>query len=145
MATVAQRAFPVQQRIMGGIIGGIGGGVVFGMMMAMMGMLPMVAQIIGSEGAGIGFLYHMFNSIVIGVVFGVVFGGVSQTYQQGALWGVVYGGIWWVLGPLVLMPLLLGMGLAFGAAVTPPMLMSLMGHLIYGVLLGLIYVWYIRR
>jgi uncharacterized membrane protein YdjX (TVP38/TMEM64 family) len=43
------------------------------------------------------------------------------------------------------MPLLLGMGLAFGAAFTPPMLMSLVGHLIYGVLLGFIYVWYIRR
>jgi uncharacterized membrane protein YdjX (TVP38/TMEM64 family) len=36
----------------------------------------------------------------------------------------------------------LGMGLQFGAAFTPPMLISLVGHLIYGLLTGVIYVAY---
>ena len=42
------------------------------------------------------------------------------------------------------MPLLLGMGLQFGMAFLPPMLMSLMGHLIYSLLTGLVYVAYVR-
>jgi len=42
------------------------------------------------------------------------------------------------------MPLMLGMGLQFGMAFTPPMLMSLVGHLIYGRLTGLVYVAYVR-
>lgn len=129
------------QRVVGGVIGGIIGGLVFG---AMMGMLPMVASVVGSESAAVGFVYHMFNSVVIGAFFGLVFGSLSHGYGQGALWGLVYGVIWWVLGPLVLMPLVLGMGLQFSAALTPPMLMSLVGHLVFGLITGLVYAAYVH-
>ena len=61
MATLTRQESSLQQRITGGIVGGIAGGLVFGLMMAMMGMLPMVASVIGSESALVGFLYHMFN------------------------------------------------------------------------------------
>jgi hypothetical protein len=148
MATTARRedgvgaGVPWTQRLVAGIIGGIVGGLAFGALMAMMGMLPMVASIVGSKSALVGFLYHMFNSVIIGAVFGLIFGTFSHTYGGGALLGLLYGAIWWVLGPMILMPLLLGMGLQFGAACTPPMLMSLVGHLIYGLLTGMIYVVY---
>ena len=134
------------QRIIGGVVGGIAGGFVFGAMMGAMGMLPMVASVVGSESVVIGFIYHMFNSVIIGAVFGLIFGGLSRTYGQGAIWGLLYGAIWWVLGPLILMPLMLGMGAPqFGMALAPPMLMSLVGHLIYGLLTGLVYVGYLQR
>ncbi len=145
MATVANREHTLTQRIIGGIVGGIAGGLVFGAMMGMMGMLPMVASVVGSQSALVGFVYHMFNSVIIGAIFGFAFGNQSHTFAQGAVWGLLYGFIWWILGPLVLMPLMLGMGLQFGAAFTPPMLMSLMGHLIYGLITGLVYVWYTHR
>jgi uncharacterized membrane protein YagU involved in acid resistance len=133
---------PWTQRLVAGIIGGVVGGLAFGALMAMMGMLPMVASVVGSESALVGFLYHMFNSVIIGAVFGLVFGAFSHTYGGGTLFGLLYGVFWWVLGPMILMPLLLGMGLQFGAAFTPPMLMSLVGHLVYGLLTGLVYVAY---
>jgi uncharacterized membrane protein YagU involved in acid resistance len=133
----------LKQRVIGGVIGGIVGGVVFGTMMGMMGMLSMVASVVGSQSAAVGFLYHMFNSVIIGAVFGLVFGSLSHTYAQGVAWGLLYGAIWWVLGPLILMPLMLGMGPQFGMALSPPMLMSLVGHLIYGLLTGLVYVGYV--
>jgi uncharacterized membrane protein YagU involved in acid resistance len=148
MATAARRedwvraGVPWTQRLVAGIIGGAVGGLAFGALMAMMGMLPMVASVVGSKSALVGFLYHMFNSVVIGAVFGLVFGTFSYTYGGGALFGLLYGVVWWVLGPMILMPLLLGMGLQFGAAFTPPMLMSLVGHLVYGLLTGLGYVAY---
>lgn len=135
----------LKQRIIGGVAGGIAGGLVFGAMMGMMGMLPMVAMVVGSESAGVGFLYHMFNSAIIGALFGLIFGAQSHTYGRGAGLGLLYGVIWWVLGPLILMPLVLGMGVQFGAALSPMNLMSLMGHLIYGLITGLVYVGYIRQ
>jgi hypothetical protein len=63
------------------------------------------------------------------------------------LFGLLYGVVWWVLGPMILMPLLLGMGSEgiasqFGAAFSAPMLMSLVGHLAYGLLTGVIYAAY---
>ncbi len=142
--TQATASGSLVQRIIGGVIGGVAGGLVFGAMMGMMGMLPMVASVVGSESAAVGFLYHMFNSVIIGAVFGLVFGNLSHTYGQGAAWGLLYGAIWWVLGPLVLMPLLLGMGVQFGTALAPMNLMSLVGHLIYGLITGLVYVGYIQ-
>jgi uncharacterized membrane protein YagU involved in acid resistance len=142
--TQATASGSLVQRIIGGVVGGVVGGLVFGTMMGLMGMLPMVAMVVDSESAAVGFLYHMFNSVVIGALFGLIFGGLSHTYGQGAAWGLLYGAIWWVLGPLVLMPLMLGMGLQVGMAFTAPMLMSLVGHLIYGLLTGLVYVAYVH-
>jgi uncharacterized membrane protein YagU involved in acid resistance len=153
MATTARRDDGVGagiswvQQLVAGMIGGVVGGLAFGALMAMMGMLPMVASILGSKSAVVGFLYHMFNSVVIGALFGLILGGLSHTYARGATYGLLYGVVWWVLGPIILMPLLLGMGSEgiasqFGAAFSAPMLMSLIGHLIYGLLTGLVYVAY---
>jgi hypothetical protein len=153
MATAARRDDGVGagiswvRRLVAGIIGGVVGGLAFGGLMAMMGMLPMVASIVGSKLAVVGFLYHMFNSVVIGALFGLILGELSHTYARGATFGLLYAVVWWVLGPMILMPLLLGMGsegiaAQFGAALSAPMLMSLVGHLIYGLLTGLVYVAY---
>jgi hypothetical protein len=37
------------------------------------------------------------------------------------------------------------MGLQLGAALSGPMLMSLVGHLIYGLITGLVFAWFARR
>ncbi len=129
-------------KIVSGLIGGAVGGVAFGILMAVMGMLPMVAGLVGSSDALVGFIVHMAISLVIGASFGVLFGGASQTYGRAAVWGLVYGVIWWVLGPMVIMPMMMGVGLQFAAAFSGPMLMSLMGHAVYGVLAGLGYAWH---
>ncbi len=145
MATVARSDVDgsAGQRILGGVLGGMAGGLVFGAMMGMMGMLSLIANIVGSDSAGAGFLYHMFNSAVIGAIFGLVLGTLSHTYGRGAGLGLLYGAMGWVLGSLVLMPLMMGMsGPQFGTALSPPMLMSLAGHLIFGLLTGLAYAAY---
>ncbi len=153
MTTTARRksstsSSSLVQRIVGGIIGGVAGGLVFGAMMGLMDMLPTVAGVVGSNSPIVGFVYHMFNSVIIGAVFGLVFGARSHTYSQGAVLGLLYGAIWWVLGPMILMPLMMGMGTVgissqVGAALSAPMLMSLAGHLVYGLLTGLVYVGYV--
>ncbi|MGV8911143.1 MAG: hypothetical protein ACOH14_00880 [Rhodoglobus sp.] len=124
------------RRVLAGVVGGIAGGLVFGMMMAMMGMLPTLAMMVGSESAIVGFLVHLMISIIIGLGLTVLFGNLLLTsYRRGALVGIVYGAIWWVLGPLVIMPMMLG-GTLF--AIDTAALLSLMGHMIYGVILGLV-------
>ncbi|WP_322489013.1 hypothetical protein [Chloroflexus sp.] len=144
MMDVVHQQQSVSQRIIAGVIGGLVGGVVFGMMMAMMGMLPMIASMVGSSSAVVGFLIHMVISAIIGTGFGLFLGGQSTDLRQGLLWGLGYGFLWWILGPLVLMPLMMGMGVQFGAAFTPPMLMSLVGHLVYGAITGIGCAWYLH-
>jgi hypothetical protein len=149
MATFAQErnesSSTVTVKSIGGVLGGVAGGIVFGIMMGVMGMLPMVAGLVGSSSALIGFGVHIVISIIIGIGFGFLFGEWSKTFGSASVWGLVYGAIWWVLGPLTLMPLMMGMGVQFASAFTTPRLMSLVGHLLFGLVAGLVYAWYVRR
>jgi uncharacterized membrane protein YagU involved in acid resistance len=124
--------------IIAGAIAGLVGGAVFGMMMAMMGMLPMVAMLVGSQDPMIGFLVHMAISAAIGGVYGLVAGRLPQRYGVAALAGAVNGVIWWVLGALIMMPLMLGMS-AMVLQIGEAQWMSLLGHLIFGVITGLVF------
>jgi hypothetical protein len=145
MQAIQQRQSELGKLVIGGIVGGIAGGIVFGMLMGMMGMFPVIASMAGSDSPFVGFAIHMLISAFIGATFGVIFGPVSRTFQMGLVWGLAYGAVWWVLGPLMIMPTMMGMGLQFGAAFTLPNLMSLMGHLIYGAVTGLVFAWFIKR
>ena len=126
-----------------GVYGGVAGGLIFGGMMGMMGMLPMVGQLVGQPSALVGFAVHMINSVIIGVGFAVILGGLVTGLASGVTTGLAYGATWWVLGPLTLMPLFMGMelGVNWNAAAATAMLPSLIGHLIYGAILGLTYAW----
>lgn len=132
-----------------GIVSGLVGGIIFGIMMQMMtaptlegGQMPMMAmaaKVVRSDIMAVGWLYHLFNSAVIGAVFGWLLGTRSQTYAAGLGWGALYGFAWWILGGLILMPLFLGMA-PFAPLQMEPMrrvaMGSLVGHLIYGLILG---------
>ena len=142
--TGVQRANPAQHAMIGAVAGLVGGAV-FGVIMGIMGMLPMIAGLIGSNSAVAGFMVHMVISAIIGAGFGLIFGARVVDLQSGALWGAIYGAVWWILGPLLIMPVMMGMGPQFGMALTMPMIMSLMGHLIFGVVTGLAYPMVSRR
>ena len=143
--TIQTRAWG--QEIGRGALAGIAGGLIFGAMMAMMGMMPMIASLVGRQDAVTGFVVHMVISAGIGAIYGLAVGNLPGAHQFGsaALFGVIYGFIWWILGPLVIMPLLMGMGLQFGMAFSQPMLMSLLGHFIYGVVTALAFTALTRR
>lgn len=104
--------------------------------MAMMGMLPVIASMVGSDSAIVGFGVHMMISVLIGLGLTVPFGNrLLTSYGRGAIVGFAYGVVWWVLGPLAIMPAMMGMPLF---TIDPSAWMSLVGHLAYGVILGLV-------
>ena len=130
-----------------GVYGGLAGGVVFGAMMGMMGMLPMIGQMVGSPTALVGFLVHMVNSAIIGAGFAVVFGKFANSIGAGLSTGLLYGSAWWILGPLTLMPLFMGMGLGvnWNVSAAIAMLPSLAGHMMYGAILGTVFAFSRKR
>ena len=123
-------------RGLAGIVGGLVGGVAFGILMQLTGMIPMVAMLVGSDSAGIGWLVHLVISAGIGASFGVLIGGWATAMAPSTGLGLAYGVIWWVLGGLLIMPAWLGMGVFMFYTMA---WMSLLGHLIYGLLLGVVY------
>jgi len=141
-----------RSRVVDGALAGIGGGLAFGLMMQMMmapapdgremPMMAMVAMVVRSDSLVVGWLYHLFNSAVIGALFGLLLGSRVHSAGTGLAWGAAWGVIWWVVGGLILMPMLLGME-PFAALRMPPMrpvaMGSLAGHLVYGLILGLLF------
>ena len=148
----------MQSRIAASVVAGVVAGLVFGFMMHMMtaptpdgGRMPviaMVGQIVGSPSVLVGWLYHLFNSAVIGGLFGWLVGARIRGYGSGLGWGAGYGFAWWILGGLVLMPVMLGMP-PFAPLMMREMQMvaagSLVGHLMYGLVLGGVLVALTRR
>ena len=128
-----------------GAYAGLAGGGVFGMMMAMMGVLPMIGKMVGAPSAGMGFLVHMVISAAIGASFAVILGRSVRRAATGIWRGLIYGAFWWMLGALTLMPVFLGMGPQWSADAAMKALPSLMGHLVYGAILGAGYAWLRRR
>ena len=122
-----------------GALGGIIGGVPFGMLMGMMGMLPMVAMLVKSESAVVGFVLHMVISTLTGIAFAYIFGAKISSIGSGTKSGLIYGVIWWFLGPLIVMPMMLGMGMMLSVEGMLNAMPSLMGHLIFGGILGAYY------
>src|SRR6266508_3792765 len=123
-------------RLIAGVIGGLAGGIVFGLLLQAVGMMPMVAMLIGSKDVAMGWLVHLFNSALFGAVYAVLFGAWASRLGAGALIGLGYGVLWWVLGALIIMPAWLGMDVfMFNTTAWQ----SLMGHLLYGLILGVGY------
>jgi hypothetical protein len=129
-------------RVVHGIVGGLAGGVVFGVLMQMMGMIPMVAQLVGSESVAVGWIVHLLISSFAGAVFALFLGSRAGTFGPAVGLGLAYGVVWWVVGALLIMPAQLGMPVfVFNATAWQ----SLMGHLLFGLVLGLVYAALARR
>jgi uncharacterized membrane protein YagU involved in acid resistance len=142
----------MSSKIVAGALAGLAAGLVFGLMMQMMTaptpdggrmpMMAMVANVVRSDNLVAGWVYHLFNSAVIGALFGWLLGSRADSWGPVLGWGALYGTAWWVLGGLVLMPILLGMPAFAPLAMAPmrPVAMgSLFGHLIYGLVLGAVF------
>ncbi len=111
-------------------------------MMQMMDMIPMVAMLVGSEAVAVGWVVHLAISVVLGIGFGLVSVKGLDAWGPGIGMGLAYGVVWWVLGALIAMPLRLGMP-AF--EVNTMAWQSLMGHMIFGIILGAVAVAVVRR
>jgi uncharacterized membrane protein YagU involved in acid resistance len=139
MTTLSAPQVSTASSLKAGIAAGLIGGLVFGMMMAMMGMLPMVGMLVGTDSALVGFIVHMGISASIGGIYGLVAARLPQSHVATAVAGIVNGLVWWVLGALIMMPLMLGMtGMIFH--IGADQWLSLMGHIIFGLVTAFAFV-----
>jgi len=120
-----------------GAVAGLVGGLLFTFVMVQIGFFPTVARLVGSDSELIGLVVHLVIAGVIGVSYGVLFR--RQAFDPAAAigWGVSYGFVWWVLGPLTLAPVILGVAPAWTVESAAAAFPSLIGHIAYGAGLGL--------
>ena len=129
----------------GGALAGLAGGVVMGAMLTTQ-MTPVIEVAIpsmyGLEGLAAGWVAHLFHSVVLGVVFAGVASalGYGDSVGRSAGLGVGYGVVLWVVLAALVMPIWLG---AVGSPANPPFPnfnpMSLVGHVVYGLVVGVVF------
>jgi len=119
-----------------GVVGGIGMGIWMSASRPMMdtAMITMVAGLLGSTNAFVGWLIHLAIAVFAGTTFGVLLGQFAQKLAPAIVLGLAYGALWWFLGGLWIMPANLGMPVFEWNAVTSS---SLGAHLVFGLLAGL--------
>ena len=115
-----------------GAFAGLVGGLVSSPAMLATDVLPKIAGLDSSFSILRGLLVHLLVSVVIGMTFGLLFRHESSSLGLGVMWGWLFGVIWWYLGPMTFLPLLLTGECDWRASAASALLPSLLGHLIYG-------------
>jgi len=115
-----------------GALAGLVGGLVSGPVMSATGILPKIAGLDSNFGGVRGLAIHLIVSVLIGMTYGLLFRNEAPSLGLGIPWGFLFGLIWWYVGPLTLLPLLLTGVCDWRASAASALLPSLIGHLIYG-------------
>jgi uncharacterized membrane protein YagU involved in acid resistance len=128
-----------------GALAGLAGGLISSPVMLATGILPSVVGLDIHFSTFFGFLVHLFISVLLGMSYGLLFRNEAPTVGFGASWGWLFGMIWWYLGPMTLLPLILTGEADWRTSAASTQLPSLIGHLIYGAATALTFLLLERR
>jgi hypothetical protein len=113
-------------------VAGLTGALVSAPLMFATGVLPRTAGPGTAFSSALGLAVHLLIGAVLGMSYGLLFRDEAPTAGWGFLWGSVFGIIWWYLGPMTLLPLLLTGECDWSNDAASQLLPSLLGHLVYG-------------
>ncbi|HXZ79509.1 MAG TPA: hypothetical protein VEG30_06230 [Terriglobales bacterium] len=134
-----QAKFRWGRAIMAGGLAGMLGGFVFNQWMSVGEFFPLVAggPELSSRAANMSWQFAI--ALLMGVTFGLLFQKDVRGYGSCMGWGVGYAIFCWFLGPLTLWPLLGHIPLDWSAEQGSALFGALVGHIIYGLILGVTY------
>ena len=124
--------------ILRGLIAGLAGGAAFAAATIDLGLLETIALLFRAESPLIGFAAHMVIASIIGAGFAILVFFHRPDPGETVFWGLTYGALWWFIGAVTLLPLLSGQTPAWRIEDAQPLVPALIGHLIYGGVVGLV-------
>jgi uncharacterized membrane protein YagU involved in acid resistance len=115
-----------------GAVAGLFGGIVASPVLLATHALPTIVGLDTTLSGFRGLILHLLVSATIGMTYGLLFRNEASSVGLGIAWGWLFGLIWWFVGPMTLLPLLLTGVCDWSTDAASALLPSLMGHLIYG-------------
>ena len=131
--------FSLARALVCGGAAGLLGGSVFAWWIVRSGQLMAVAGLVGSRSPAVGLLVHFILALIIGGSFGLLFQTDLRGYGSSMGWGLAYGLFWWFLGPLTLLAVAQKSLPDWSVGRARELFDLLPAHIVYGLLLGLIY------
>ena len=122
-----------------GAISGVLAGIIFGFIMIKTGAFDEFGKLVGNLNPFSVFLMHIIYTTIIGIIFAMTFHKVAHDFFQCVMGGMVYGVIWWVVGHLILSPLMMGYAVSLDFQTMTDAFPMLISYLVFGTSLGLIY------
>src|SRR6266702_557649 len=107
--------------------------------MAKVDHFPLIAGLIHLSSRNAGVALHFVFAFIIGASFGLLFQRDIRGYGSSLGWGMAFGILWWFLGPMTILPLLQGRALDWSYQYGSALFGSFVGHIVFGVIVGLIY------
>jgi hypothetical protein len=137
---IREAKFNWKRAIVAGGLAGTLGGTIFGRWVSSGDYFPLLAGYgpLNVSRGTIIFL-HFGVALLIGVTFGLLFQRDVRGYGSSMGWGLGYAIFWWFLGQLTLLPLAAGQPLDWSADRASFVFGSLIGHILYGLILGVAY------
>jgi hypothetical protein len=137
---ITQAKFRWGRAIVAGGFAGILGGLIFSSWVASGDYFPLLA---GYGNLAILrtaiVILHFGVALFIGTTFGLLFQRDVRGYGSCMGWGLAYGIYWWFLGQLTLLPAIAHRALDWSADRGAFVFGSLIGHILYGLILGVTY------
>jgi uncharacterized membrane protein YagU involved in acid resistance len=137
--------FRLLRSLQWGAAAGLAGGLVSSPIMLATGILPKVAGLGVAVSIPMGLLLHLLIGALLGMSYGLLFRNEGPNPGWGASWGWLFGMIWWYLGPMTLLPLMLTGECDWTVDAASTLLPSLLGHLVYGAVTALVFLHLERR
>jgi hypothetical protein len=125
--------------IVAGALAGMASGLIFGYWMWVGAYFPLLSGLgdMPSQSASVGLQFLV--SLTMGVSFGLLFQRDIRSYGSCMGWGLGYSVFWWFLGPLTLFPIARRMPLNWSVDSAGDLFGGLVGHILYGLILGVVY------
>jgi hypothetical protein len=124
------------------VVGGLAGtlaGFVFGQWVSSGNYFALLAGYRELDSRTATAVLHFAVALLIGATFGVLFQKDVRGYGSSMAWGLAYGIFWWFLGPLTLSHVAARLPLDWSAGQGSNLFGSLVGHILYGLMLGVTY------
>jgi len=124
------------------VAGGLAGllaGFIFDRWMSAGDYFPLISGLNETPSRAMSLGLQFGIAVLMGVIFGILFQRDVRSYGSCMGWGVGYAILWWFLGPLTFLPLVSRAPVDWSAENASSIFGALVGHILYGLILGVTY------
>ena len=125
--------------IVAGGFAGVASGLIFGYWMLVGDFFPLLAGLGNFRSQTMAVAAQFAVALAIGATFGLLFQRDVRGYGSCMGWGVGYAMLWWFAEPLFFFPLVRHVPLDWSAEHASDLFGPLVGHVLYGLILGISY------
>src|SRR5260370_428663 len=134
-----QPEFRWARAVVAGSFSGTLAGLIFSRWMYVGEFFPLLAGFGELKSRTLAVSLHFGIALLIGATFGLLFQSDVWSYGSSMGWGLGYAIFWWFFGQLTILPVIAGAPLDWSADKGSQLFGSLVGHIRYGLILGVVY------